>query len=130
MTVTSRSFRTSYPEFTDATVYPDAQVDFYITFGQQMLSSPRWSQMQDYGLMLWVAHNLILYAKRAATASAGGVPGQSQGILTSKAVDKVSMGFDGSSVILTEGGQWNMTNYGIQFLQMARMFGAGPVQVW
>lgn len=121
--------RADFPEFANITTFPDASVNFWLSVAVLSLDPLRWDTMLDVGTELFVAHHLALSAREAETVAAGGIPGAVKGIVTNKAVDKVSVGMDASSVSLTDGGFWNMTTYGIQFLQLARMIGAGGIQV-
>lgn len=123
------TFRSIYPEFASLTTYPDAQVNYYLAQAVTMLNASVWCSLQDQGVALYTAHNLTLAARRAKTALAGGTPGLAQGILASKAVDKVSMGFDTGSVAIEGAGAYNLTEYGLQFIKLARLVGAqGMIQ--
>lgn len=124
------TFRATLPEFSNTTDYTDAQVTFYLTQGVAMLRPERWKDMTDQGLLYYTAHNLVLARQRAKSAASGGVPGLTQGVVASKGVDKVNVSYDTQAATLERGGHWNQTTYGVQFLQLARMVGAGPAQVW
>ncbi len=121
--------RTDFPEFSDTTVYPDAVIAFQISMATMLLPADRWGDMLNYGIELWVAHNLVLAAQAADDVSIGNTPGEMTGPTSAKAVDKVSVGFDTQAASLTDGGYWNLTRYGVQFLQLARMMGAGGIQL-
>ena len=129
MTVTSSSFRLGFPEFDDLTKYPDSQLAFWITLSGKMFDSGRWGELLDFGTMLFIAHNIALQARAAADASFGKPPGQASGPVNNKSVDKVSIGFDTASAAEENGGAYNLTVYGQQYLRLARNIGAGPVQV-
>lgn len=124
------TFRTDFPEFADSATYPDATVTFYLTLAQKMLTTPNWdSQVIDYGQALFIAHHLAIATKDGQASSAGAVPGKVEGVQSSKSVDRVSISYDTNAVTLTDAGFWNMTSYGIRFYQLARMVGAGMVQM-
>lgn len=123
------TFRNDFPAFSDAARFPDATVNFWLNLGKQMLPADRWCNLLDYGLELFTAHHLAIGDMETKANAAGGVPGQIKGPETSKSVDKVSVSRDAASVTLTDGGFWNMTSYGVRFLQMARMVGAGGIQL-
>lgn len=125
----ANQFRQDFPEFADATKYPDSAVNFWLSIAIKTLPEDRWCDYLNMGLELFVAHNLTLAAQSQAVASVGGAPGQVKGPLSSKAVDKVSAGYDSGAVTLTDGGFFNLTTYGIQFLQLARMVGSGGIQL-
>lgn len=123
------SFRESMPMFADTDLYPVAQFNFYLNMGKKLLPESRWDDLLDEGLTFFVAHYLTLYLRSMDAVDIGGDAGQVIGNETSKSVDGVSYSVDVSSVSLTDAGQWNQTTFGIQFLQMARMVGAGGIQL-
>lgn len=122
-------FRQDFPEFADVTKYPDYAVNLWLSLASTTLPADRWCDYLDIGMELFTAHNLALAAGNQATAAVGGAPGQVKGPLTSKAVDKVSVGYDSGAAALEDGGFFNLTTYGIQFLQLARMIGSGGIQL-
>ncbi|MBZ9939142.1 DUF4054 domain-containing protein [Mesorhizobium sp. BR1-1-16] len=131
MTVTVAKFIADYPEFYDG---PDPQpassiVQGWIDFAAIMLPADRWGAALDRGIELYVAHHIALQMKGAAVGRLGGIPGQVQGPLASKTVDKVSMSYDTGAVAIEGAGDWNLTVYGVQFQRLARMFGAGGIQL-
>lgn len=128
---TEDQFRQDFPEFADAAKYTPDMFTFWMTVAAAMLNASKWNPATLYnlGLELFVAHNLVLEAQSLATASVGGIPGLSTGALSAKAVDKVSASYDTAAGLELDGGHWNLTVYGTRFLRMARMMGAGPVQV-
>ena len=123
------SFRESMPMFADTDLYPTAQFNFYLNMGKKLLPESRWDDLLDEGLTFFVAHYLTLYLRSMDAVDIGGDAGQVVGNETSKSVDGVSYSMDVSSVSLTDAGQWNQTTFGIQFLQLARMIGAGGIQL-
>lgn len=129
MAVTSAQLRADFIEFASTTNYPDATINFWLVVAGKLLRPTVWLDMLDPATELFVCHQLVLARRNTATAATGGVPGQLTGSLSAKAVDKVSAGYDASDIKLTDGGYWNLTTYGVQFLQLARMFGAGGVQL-
>jgi hypothetical protein len=129
MAVTPESFRLDHNEFKDPNIYSDHDIDFNIGIAGKLLNVCRWDDLLDAGTALFVAHFLVLGARAKKTSAAGGIPGAPVGMLTSKSVDKVAAGYDIDSVKMEDGAFWNMTTYGIRFLQLSRMIGAGGVQV-
>lgn len=122
-------FRANFPEFADAAQYPDTQVNYWLEFGALMLRPQRWGEALSYGLEFFAAHNLALWRQDMNAARKGGVPGLSMGATSSKAVDKVSVSYDQNVGLVEGAGHWNLTIYGKQFIQFARMMGAGGVQL-
>ena len=117
--LTVADFRSAYPEFSDPDRYSDGQLGFWLTISQSLVESDRWLDLTDLAVGLATAHQVAIANQSSA---GGGSPGAVSGPITSKSVDRVSVTMDTS-------GFWNMTTYGIRFLQLARMFGAGPVQL-
>lgn len=123
------SFREAFPAFADITKYPDAEVQFWINLGYQLTANGfRWGDLQSYGVQLFVAHNLALEAMSTGSGG-GGTPGAVVGPLTSGAVDKVSYARNPTAAMDPKNGHWNLTTYGLRYIRLVNMVGAGPVQV-
>ncbi|MCA8177455.1 DUF4054 domain-containing protein [Burkholderia multivorans] len=122
-------FRQAFPEFDDTTTYPDALVQFWMTVAVSLVNVDRWGDLTDLGIALVTAHHLALAVKDQKMAAVGGVPGQVTGPQSSKAVDKVSASYDTSAVAIKDGGFWNATMYGVRYLSLAMMIGAGGMQL-
>jgi len=131
-------FRKQFPEFGNVTKFTDSQVCYWLGIGEIMVSTTRWGRLRDYGVALFTAHNIVLEAQAMATAAIANkvsnpalapVPGLSTGPQASKSVDKVSVAYDTTAALELEGGNWNLTVYGTRFLRLAKMAGAGPVQI-
>ncbi|MBU9403994.1 DUF4054 domain-containing protein [Burkholderia multivorans] len=122
-------FRQSFPEFNDTTTYPDAFVQFWMTVAVSLVNADRWGDLTDMGIALVTAHHLALAVKDQKMAAVGGVPGQVSGPQSSKAVDKVSASYDTAAVAIKDGGFWNATMYGVRYLSLAMMMGAGGMQL-
>lgn len=129
MTATAATLRAHFPEFTNTVDYPTAQIDFWLSIAVQMLNAGRWGGMLDAGAELYACHHIVLEARDVVTVAAGGVPGQNTGPVSSKSVDRVSIGYDTGAASEERGGHWNLTTYGTRYLRFARMFGAGSLQV-
>lgn len=127
MTVTVASFRAAFPPFTIA-AFPTAEVQFWLDLGANLLSAERWGNVYDFGLQLFVAHNLSLGAM-ALLGGASGAPGAVTGPVTSASVDKVSYSRNPGAAMDPKNGHWNLTTYGLRWIRLAQMFGAGPIQV-
>ncbi|MDN7433703.1 DUF4054 domain-containing protein [Burkholderia multivorans] len=122
-------FRQSFPEFNDTTTYPDSLVQFWMTVAVSLVNADRWGELTDLGIALVTAHHLALAVKDQKMAAVGGVPGQVTGPQSSKAVDKVSASYDTAAVAIKDGGFWNATMYGVRYLSLAMMMGAGGMQL-
>lgn len=129
MDITVANFRTSFPEFTDAPKYPDSQIQFWLDVGTLLVNAERWGDLTYLGVFLFAGHNLALEYQAIKTSATGGIPGLSSGLLSSKSVDKVAAGYDTATGSEIGGGHWNLTIYGKRYYRMAKLLGAGPVQV-
>jgi hypothetical protein len=127
-TVTADSFRVAFPAFADDLAYLGPEIDFWIALGTNMINVGRWGNLASFGLQLFVAHNLSLEAARCGQGAASG-PGAILGPLTSATVDKVSYSRDSSAAMDPKNGHWNLTTYGLRYIQLVRMVGAGPLHI-
>jgi hypothetical protein len=140
MTVTPASFRIDFPEFANTTTYPDSEILIWLAIASQLQNPCKWGAsdpainnppkgLYDLGLELFVAHNIALEADALKTAAAGGTPGGTPGVLSSKAVGPVSAGYDTSAGIEPGAGHWNLTIYGLRYIKLFRLAGAGVGQI-
>ncbi|GAA7770968.1 hypothetical protein RN01_29820 [Cupriavidus sp. SHE] len=127
--MTPEQFRLDFPEFADDTKYTDASVEFWLTVSESLVNPCRWGVLTDQGIELCTAHHLVLAARDEATAAIGGTPGQVTGPQSSKAVDKVSASYDTGAATIDDAGMWNLTTYGVRYLTLARLMGAGGMQL-
>lgn len=129
--VTAASFRQNFPEFADASVYPDARVDFWLNFAIKRTESRRWDEsgFRDEAVCFLVAHHLTMEAQ--AVAGGDGGAGMAAGAKTSESQNvggvSYSDGYDGSAY--TGAGQYAATLYGRQYLDLAKLVGMGGVQL-
>ena len=126
MTIQASDFTTAFPEFGNNSVYPPGQIGFWITQGYAQLNSIRLGTSLDLAVMLYTAHNMVLSAREAAVANAGGIVGQASGPVSSEGVDKVSVSYDTGAASIADAGAWNLTSYGQRLRSMLRGFAAGP----
>lgn len=129
MTVTPAQLRSDFPEFSDAARYPDSLVQTWLTVAASLVNAARWVELTNIGIELVTAHHLVLSVRDQAASAVGGMPGVMTGPTSAKAVDKVSTSYDTGAAALDGGGFWNLTSYGARYLSMARMMGAGGLQV-
>lgn len=123
------NFRTNFPEFASTTVYPDAQITFWATIAQKMVNECVWCDMYDFGVQLYVAHEITLAAMNAKAVTVGGNPGGFSGAAQSKAVGAVNVSYDTTTTSEKDAGWWNLTTYGKQFYRLVQIFGAGCIQL-
>lgn len=119
-------FKEILPEFATTS---EAQIDLFINIGSGLLNVDRWGDSLEYGLALFVGHHLAISNRDQMAAAAGGEAGQVKGVVTGKTVDKISVSYDGALGTYEGAGFWNQTNYGVRFFQLARLIGAGGVQM-
>lgn len=122
-------FRAEFPEFGDTSVYPDAQLTFWSSIAEMQVVQCAWQDMYTFGVKLYVAHEITMATQNVKAATIGGSPGQSGGIANSKAVGAVNVAYDSVTQSEKDAGWWNRTTYGQQFIRLARMFGAGAIQL-
>lgn len=112
-------FRGMLPEFSDPIKFPEGSVVFWINYASKTKNAERWGDLLDEGIAFHVAHELTLATRKD----------KSGGVVTSKTVDKVSITRDANIAAVENGGAWNETTYGKRYLMMARMIGAGGLQL-
>lgn len=125
------AFRTTFPEFGNTVTYPNAMVEFWAGLAEVQVRSCIWKpeSVRQKGISLYVAHEITIAAQNVKAGNIGGVPGISGGIANNKTVGSVTVGYDSSSTSEKDAGWWNLTNYGMQFIRLARIFGAGAIQL-
>lgn len=117
-------FRIDFPEFADSAVYTDGMIAFWDGIAAKSVDATRWGDLYSQGVALFVAHNITLQSRSIAGGGAGVA-----GAVASKSVGSVSVSYDNAIAQLSNAGQWALTIYGQQYLQLARLFGAGAVQL-
>lgn len=125
----SATLRADFPEFSNPVSYPDSLVNFWLSVGSNLLNPTLWGNMLNHGLELFTAHHLVLSMQDQMTAAVNGAPGANKGPVASKTVDKVSIAYNSDASVEENAGHYNQTTYGAQFIRLARMLGAGGVQV-
>lgn len=122
-------FRLAFPEFADESVYPDSAITFWAELAEGLCAERIFKSLYKKALFLCVAHFITLAAQNVAGASGGGSAGSAGRVVASKAVGAVSISYDNANGTETNAGQWNATSYGRQYYALARLFGAGCVQL-
>lgn len=113
------TFVGKYPEFSDASEYSQPVVETTIAVCSKLVNAERWGDLTEHGIGLLTAHYMVL----------SNMDGSVKGILTSKSVDNVAATMDVSHIQTLGAGHYNASSYGILFYQLAKMFGAGGIQV-
>jgi len=128
-------FLAIFPEFSNATVYSVAMINFWLGVAANLINPTRWGNLAQQGQALLTAHYLVLAQRiaveeAAQNASNGATSmGESQGLITAKAVDGVSVSKDVAAITMEGAGSYNRTSYGVQYWQLAQMMGAGGLQI-
>jgi hypothetical protein len=126
--VTIAQFRTDHPEFADTTLYPDVVVQGLLDVGSVLVRPERWRSLTPFGVELFACHMLAMQ-RWAMQGGQGAVPGIAKGLMSSKSVSKVSVGYDFSKTAMDGWGPFNLTLYGQQFAFYAELFGTGGYEV-
>lgn len=127
--ITPSQFTTNFPEFGSATNYPPAVITFYLGLAYTLLDARRWGTTLDYGVQLFVAHNLVLERQAQVSAASGAPPGLAGGPVSSKGAGPVSISWDTGAAAELDAGHWNYTTYGQRYIRLVRLFGAGGLQL-
>ena len=137
--ISNSDFRADLPEFSDITAFQDSTITYWMNLGLLMLNQSRWGVPGeggtnprtefDIGLEMFVAHNVALEAAAINQSTVGGVPGIAQGPIASKGAGDVSISYNSEASIELDAGHWNNTVYGQRFIRLARMYGAGCLQI-
>lgn len=122
------TFRQQFPEFRDPAQYSDAVLEFWAEVAGSLVGE-RWGDLRDYGVSLVVAHHLVIAFRNQESAAAGGNVGEAKGPLASRTVGDVTNTWHSSAVTEQGAGFWNATTYGQQYIRLARMMGAGGMQL-
>lgn len=122
-------FRKNFPEFNSTEKYPTAMITFWAELAEMQVLASIWKNAVVKGQSLYVAHELVLASQSQKAAQVGGSPGQQGGIANTKTVGSATVGFDSATSSEKDAGYWNLTTYGKQFIRLARIFGAGAIQL-
>jgi len=123
MAMDKAAFRLAFPEFQDEDVYSDDVMTFWESMAGAYVSEVKWGTLYVQGMSLVLAHFLVLAKNNQST------PGGGTGLVSNQSVGDVSVGFDTTTTAEERAGQWNLTNYGQQYIRMARMISGGAMQL-
>ena len=117
--IDSVTFLENFPQFNNLSTYPQSMIDFWLDYSVHFINFQRWGSLASQGVQLLTAHNLLL-------ASQGGV---FDGLDTGQSVDVESYTTEVNAILIDGAGMYNKTVYGVQYYQLARLIGAGPLQI-
>ncbi len=123
------AFRAAFPEFGNTEEYPTATIELWATFAEAQVRQAVWKTQWVMGVSLYTAHELVLARQNVKTAKFGGAPGTFGGVANTKTVGTGTVGYDSITTGEKDAGYWNLSNYGKQFIRLARVFGAGALQL-
>lgn len=133
-------FKAVYPQFwdkDDVPLVPGSVLDMYIGFADSIVNIARYHESWKVCLCLVIAHFLVLYMRTITPNPDGGAAAvikaaETKGLVASKSVDGVSVHYDYSTAIADLDGwaDWKTTEYGIQFLTLAKAYNLGGMRVW
>lgn len=142
----AQDFYDIYPNFESVVIHetavgtegtlPSAVLDMYIQFANDCVQYKRWKNQWKMAMSLFIAHFCTIYIQSLfpenATAQQVLAYGQAKGLISSKGVGDVSVSYDFSAAVtgVESWGQFNMTQYGIQFANMAKLVAKGGMMVW
>ncbi len=115
---------------------PQAVLDMYIAFADSFVKISRYHQAWKVVMSLAIAHFLTLYLRTMSSDPDSGAAGvikaaETKGLVASKSVDGVSVSYDFSNALADLDGwaDWKTTEYGIQYITIAKPFLRGGMYV-
>lgn len=127
-------FLAFYPQFTG--LVPDAVLTQFVSMANASVLQIRWHETWEMGMGLYIAHFLTLYLQTMSdgvSSTAAQVIGaaEARGLQTSQSVGDVSVSYDYGAMVADINGwaDWKQTQFGIQYLRMARLLGKGGIYV-
>jgi len=131
---TTVMFLSDFPQFTSN--ISGTMLQNFVNMANATILEKRWHENWRYGMGLFIAHFATLYMQTLnganPTASQVIAAAQTKGLLSSKSVGDVSAGYDFGTAMqgITGWGSFKTTQYGFQFLTLARMLGKAGSYVW
>lgn len=136
---TATDFKKIYPHFwgpDGKTLVPKSVLDMYIGFAKSIVNIARYHDSWQVCLSLVIAHFLVLYMRTVTPNPDGGAAAvikaaETRGLVASKTVEGVSVSYDYSAALgdLDGWADWKTTEYGVQFLTLAKVYNLGGMRV-
>lgn len=136
---TLEDFYSIYPQFgkddEGKQAVPEIMIETYIDMANSCIKESRWHKSWKVGMSLFIAHFCTLYAQSSSDVNAGlsGIikAGSTKGLDTSVSVGSVSVSTDYSITMSNLSGYngWQLTLYGQQLIQLARLYGKGGMMI-
>lgn len=123
MAVDRNKFNLIFPAFLDETRFSAPLFEMFLEIAEGQLPLDRLGKSADLAVMLYIAHNMQMNVDAEASG------GKITGVINSKSVGPVSVGYDTASVLDQNGGTWNLTTYGARLRRLLRASCAGGIYV-
>ncbi len=132
------AFRDYYPEFSDATTWPDPLITKHLRVSDQETGSSRWGKysaspgpnFKARGMFSYAAHRAVISKASQKAAEAGGTPAAPTQV-ESKSVGDESVSYSvyrpDSAAMAYQTGDLPSTIYGQEFLRLRHRAGMGAV---
>ena len=111
------NFLLMYPEFNDPK-FTDSLINVWFNQALTVVNAKRWGSQYAFGVHTLTAHYLSVYACGNHEV---------EGLLTTNTVDGVTYSVDVALVTNEDGASFNASKYGVQYWQLAKMRGTGPL---
>lgn len=116
------AFIAMFPEFTNS-ANGSALFDIWYAVAQTFVNINRWGAAANPGLGLATAHFITLALNNAVQAGSG------TGLVNSQAAGPMNVSYDTENTAVKDFENWNATSYGQQYAMLAKMMGAGALQI-
>lgn len=129
-------FYSFYPQFQGLDELPESVIQLYLDFALDVVNIAKWGNQFKIGVCLFTAHFITLYLMSATPEGANAQEvlnsAQMRGVISSKSVHDVSVSYDYSLAIsdVDKWGNFSLTIYGNQFVNLAKMIGKGGMYIW
>lgn len=133
-------FKVIYPQFWDKKgnpLVPEEVLKMYISFADSFVKKSRYHDSWKVCMSLVVAHFLVLYLRTMSADPDSGAmsvikAAETKGLVASKSVDGVSVSYDFSTALADLDGwaDWKTTEFGIQYITIAKNFMRGGMYIW
>lgn len=136
----AEDFKEIYPQFWDnegKPLVPEAVLEMYIAFADSFVKESRYHDAWKVCMCLVIAHFLVLYLRTmSADPDSGAVSvikaAETKGLVASKSVDGVNVSYDFSTALADLDGwaDWKTTEFGIQYITIAKNYMRGGMYIW
>lgn len=113
---------------------PDFVLDQFILMADSVVKESRWHTQWQFGMALYIAHFSALYLQTLGgddpTAKQVIAAAQAKGLQTSKSVGSVSVSYSFEGLDVKGWENMKSTQFGRQFIGMAKLLGKAPMYVW